>query len=228
MVESGVTAWIFFAVAIVATALIASVFVVIWRRGAAPSPDHVPIRLGVILLGAIALTCVWGLFYLNTPPELSTTQKPSDGGDQSGGTAQTPGESPLFAQEVPQGVTQAVIGTTNEAVSNAASDAQTLGLSGQIVGLLGTIAGAAVAGIAGLLVGPGTTQQAPPTGGAGTGGSAATGGAGTGGGQPSPGTSPTDEADQIIKWADLRDKGIISEREFKAKKRQVMSLEQKS
>jgi hypothetical protein len=198
-------------------------------------PDHVPIRVGVILLGAIALACIGGLFYLNSPPDLSTTQKPSDGGDQSSGTAQNPGASALLAQQGQQGVTGSVGTTANEAVSNAASDAQTLGLSGQIVALLGTIAGAAVAGIAGLLVGPGTTQQPPPSGGAGAGVSAGTGGgagtggsAGVGGGQPSKAPSPTDEADQISKWADLRDRGIITEREFKAKKRQLMSLEQKS
>ena len=49
---------IFLAVIIVVVALFASIFVVIWRRGAAPTPDHVPIRLGVILLGAIGLTCI--------------------------------------------------------------------------------------------------------------------------------------------------------------------------
>jgi len=53
-----VEATIIVAVAIVVTALFVSIFLVIWRRGAAPAPDHVPVRLGVILLGAIGLTCI--------------------------------------------------------------------------------------------------------------------------------------------------------------------------
>lgn len=124
----------------------------------------------MILLGAIALMCVGGLFYLSTPPELSTTQpvesttqQPSEGGSQSGETGQTPGEAALLAQDTPQGATGPVATTANEAVNNAATDAATLGLAGQIVALLGTIAGAAVAGIAGLLVGPGRTDQGSNT-----------------------------------------------------------------
>src|SRR5215211_902697 len=87
---------IFLAVIIVVVALFASIFVVIWRRGAAPTPDHVPIRLGVILLGAIGLTCIGGLFYLSNTPDLSK------GSDQSSGTAQTPGEMGLLQAQAQQ------------------------------------------------------------------------------------------------------------------------------
>lgn len=153
-----ITAGIFIAVAIIAT-LLASIFVVIWRQEEAPASDNVPIRLGVILLGAIALTCVGGLFYLSNPPDLSTTETPPGGGDQSEETTQASGATALLAQQAQQGVTGSVANTATEAVNNAATDAATLGLAGQIVGLLGTIAGAAVAGIAGLLVGPGRTEQ---------------------------------------------------------------------
>jgi hypothetical protein len=128
------------------------------QQAGEPVPDSVPIRLGVFMLGAIAVTCVGGLFYLSNIPDLTT------GSDQSSGTAQTPGEAALLQAQGQQGATAAVVDSTNAAVSNAASDAQTLGLSGQIVALLGTIAGASVAGIAGVLVGPGRTERPPPPG----------------------------------------------------------------
>src|SRR5215212_6030760 len=94
------------AVIIVVTSLFASIFLVIWRRGAAPFPDHVPIRLGVILLGAIGLTCIGGLFYLSDTPDLSKES------DQSSGNAKNSGETALLQAQVPQGVTESVVSST--------------------------------------------------------------------------------------------------------------------
>src|SRR5215217_7459337 len=197
---------VFLAVAMVVAALFASIFLVIWRRGAAPTPDHVPIRLGVILLGAIGLTCIGGLFYLSNTPDLS------QGSDQSSGTAQTPGETALLQAQGQQGVTESVVNSTNQVVKNASTDAATLGVSNQIVGLLGTIAGASVAGIAGLLVGPGKTEQPPSSDGE---------GAGDGGTSP-----PTSPADRLRVWAKLRDEGIITDRDFNRMKEQILLEEE--
>lgn len=156
--SGSLTPSIFMALAFVA--LIVSVFVVLNKQNSAASTDNVPIRLGVIILGAIALVCVGGLFYVGTSPAVSTTQsqpetttpQPSDGGNQSRETGQTPGEAVLLQGAQPE-VPGAVATAATDAVSNAATDAQALGLTGQIVSLFGTVAGAAVAGIAGLLVG---------------------------------------------------------------------------
>jgi hypothetical protein len=185
---------VFLAVAIVVAALFASIFLVIWRRGAAPTPDHVPIRLGVILLGAIGLTCIGGLFYLSNTPDLST------GSEQSSGTAQTPGGTGLLQAQAPQGVTESVVNSTNAVVKDASTDAATLGVSNQIIGLLGTIAGASVAGIAGLLVGPGKTEPPPSD------------GTVTGGGQPSP-AAPF--VAMLRELDNLRTQGLISHTAFK-------------
>jgi len=112
-----------------------------------------------------------------------------------------------------QEVTESVVNSTNDVVKNASTDAATLGVSNQIIGLLGTIAGASVAGIAGLLVGPGKTEQTPPSDGAGTGGE------GT-----SPPTSPTD---LLRVWAKLRDDGIIADGDFNRMKERILSEEER-
>jgi len=165
--------------------------------------------LGVILLGAIGLTCIGGLFYLSNTPDLS------QGSDQSSGTAQTPGETALLQAQGQQGVTESVVNSTNQVVKNASTDAATLGVSNQIIGLLGTIAGASVAGIAGLLVGPGKTEQPPPP-----------DAAGTRGGEPSPADSPTD---LLRKWDDLRNEGTITDSDFdRMKERLLLEEEQKT
>jgi hypothetical protein len=207
MSERAVAAVIVVAVAIVVAALFASIFVVIWRRGVAPKPDHVPIRLGVILLGAIGLTCIGGLFYLSNTPDLSKES------DQSSGNAQNSGETALLQAQAQQGVTDSVVSSTNQVVKDASTDASTLGLSGQIVGLLGTIAGASVAGIAGLLVGPGRSEQQPPP-----------NGSHNGGGEASPADSPTA---RLREWAKLRDEGIIKDGDFDRMKERLLSDEEK-
>jgi Bacterial Ig-like domain len=139
---------------------------------------------------------------------LSNTPDLSQGSDQSSGTAQTPGETALLQAQGQQGVTESVVNSTNQVVKNASTDAATLGLSGQIVGLLGTIAGASVAGIAGLLVGPGKTEQPPPP-----------DAAGTRGGEPSPADSPTD---LLRKWDDLRNEGTITDSDFDRMKERLL------
>ena len=115
-----------------------------------------------------------GLFYLSGTPDLSKD------GYQASGNAQNSGETALLKAQAEQGVTPSVVSGTNEVVKDASTDASTLGLSGQIIGLLGTIAGASVAGIAGLLVGPGRAEQPPSPNGSGNGGDGA-----------SPANSPT-------------------------------------
>jgi hypothetical protein len=139
----------------------------------------------------------WGLFYLSNTPDLSQD------GDQSSGTAQTPGGTGLLQAQAPQGVTESVVNSTNQVVKNASTDASTLGLSNQIVGLLGTIAGASVAGIAGLLVGPGKTEQPPA--------------------ETSTAVSPTD---RLRQWAKLRDEGIITPSDFDTMKSRLLAEEQ--
>lgn len=197
MSETVVATIIVVAVAIVVASLFLSIFLVISRRGSAPTPDNVPTRLGVILLGAIGLTCIGGLFYLSNAPDLSESE-------QASGNAQPPSETALLQAQAPEGVTGAVVNSTNEAVKNAATDASALGLSGQIIGLLGTIAGASVAGIAGLLVGPGKTETQP---------------------QPLPSGEQTSSlarsTDFLRELAKQRDEGLITDSDFDRMKRLV-------
>jgi hypothetical protein len=219
MVESSVMdgiVWIviFVAVAIAGAAVLAAIFAVIWQQAGAPIPDNVPIRLGVFLLGAIALTCLAGLFYLSTLANLFNS------GDQSNQTGQNTGETALLAQQQgQQGVTDSLANITSEAVSNT-SDAQALGLSGQIVALLGTIAGAAVAGIAGLLIGPGRTEPPPDS-------ADARGGetAGGGGGEFSPTDSPTN---QLRLAAVMRRQGDLTDTEYEEAKQHLLAILGKS
>jgi hypothetical protein len=109
----------------------------------APAPaagvaDPVPIRIGVILLGVIVVACVAGLIQIvNSPPQVVEPTPPleaSQGGSPSQGDGTAGG-----GEASPAPATSSVANTAN------------LGLSGQIVGIFGTIAAAAVGGIAGLL-----------------------------------------------------------------------------
>ena len=124
----------------------------------APSPaagavDAVPIRIGVILLGVIVVACVAGLMQvINNPPQVveptpapqvNQGSSPSQGAEAAGGGDTTTSPTPA---------TSTVANTAN------------LGLSGQIVGIFGTIAAAAVGGIAGLLTPRSGTEQPPPPG----------------------------------------------------------------
>lgn len=122
-------------------------------------PDYLTPRIGIIALGVVALLCVIALIYLSAQPEPPGTQpQPAE--------AEQPTETGPVAVEV-------------------ANDTGALGLLGQMVGVLGTIAAAAIGGIAGFLTGarssstaeqpsPTTTEQPSP----GTSGQLAPGGAG--------------------------------------------------
>ena len=123
-----------------------------------PAPDPISVRIGVIALGFIALFCIVGLFYVSTPPELPTTQAPP-------GEDTAPKNDSVSEEEVASTANVATATTNSDApatatadtptdapaTANVATNVATLGVAGQIVGVLGTIAAAAVGGIAGLL-----------------------------------------------------------------------------
>jgi hypothetical protein len=115
--------------------------------GTSQGPDPLPTRIGVVALGLIALLCVVALIYLSGRPE-------PPGTPQAGGDAQqvAPEEDPQATEPGPAAV-------------QAAGDTAALGLLGQIVGVLGTVAAAAVGGIAGLLTGARAGGTTPPPGG---------------------------------------------------------------
>jgi hypothetical protein len=108
-----------------------------------PRPDYWTPRIGIIALGLVALLCVGALIYLSAQPEPPGTNPPPAEANQ-------PSQTGPVAVEV-------------------ANDTGALGLLGQIVGVLGTIAAAALGGIAGFLTAarstgttPGTTEQQQP------------------------------------------------------------------
>jgi hypothetical protein len=96
-----------------------------------PPPDYLTPRIGLIVLGLVALLCVGALIYLSAQPE-------------------PPGTNPQAAEaNQPSG--------TGPVAVEVANDTSSLGLLGQIVGVLGTVAAAAIGGIAGFLTGARTT-----------------------------------------------------------------------
>lgn len=100
------------------------------------TPDYLTPRIGLIALGLVALLCVGALIYLSAQPEPP-------------GTNPQPAEADQPSQTGPVAV-------------EVANDTGALGLLGQIVGVLGTIAAAALGGIAGFLTAArstGTTEQ---------------------------------------------------------------------
>jgi hypothetical protein len=102
----------------------------------APPPDRLTPRIGIITLGVVALLCVIALIYLSARPEPP-------------GTEPQPAETEQPTQTGPVAV-------------EVANDTASLGLLGQIVGVLGTVAAAAIGGIAGFLTAArttGTTEQ---------------------------------------------------------------------
>ena len=88
-------------------------------------------RIGIIALGLVALLSVIALIYLSAQPEPP-------------GTVPQPAEA-----EQPT--------ATGPVAVEVANDTGALGLLGQIVGVLGTVAAAAIGGIAGFLTGARTT-----------------------------------------------------------------------
>ena len=134
--------WVLLLILIIVIIVLLAVAIILVYRGSDLSqhnnspqsnqPDPLPVRLGVLLLGAVVVLCVGGLILVgSSPPQVvkDTTVEPSQPTAQAAG-GKTTAES-----------------TTSSAVANTAN----LGLSGQIVGVFGTIAAAAVGGIAGLL-----------------------------------------------------------------------------
>lgn len=142
--------WFLALLAITIAVLLAVIFVLIpFEKVSEDREDPVPIRIGVILLGVIVVACIAGLIQVvNNPPQVVEGQvietttpptedtTPSKGGETSGGgeTTTTPG-----------------VETTTVPSTGTVANTANLGLSGQIVGIFGTIAAAAVGGIAGLL-----------------------------------------------------------------------------
>ena len=101
--------------------------------------DPVPIRIGVLLLGVIVVACVAGLIQvINNPPQV--VEPPP-----------TPQQAGQILTSSQGGETSEGAETTTAPVSSTVSNTANLGLSGQIVGIFGTVAAAAVGGIAGLL-----------------------------------------------------------------------------
>jgi hypothetical protein len=90
-----------------------------------------PHLIGVVFLGIVAVACIYALIQLSDKP-------------------QDPGVPPTDAQAAAQGEQPTAAGPVAVQV---AEDTGSLGLLGQIVGILGTVAAAAVGGIAGLLTG---------------------------------------------------------------------------
>jgi len=106
----------------------------------ATPPDRWTPRIGLIALGVVALLCVIALIYLSGRPEPP-------------GTATQPAEA---------GETEPT--ATGPVAVEVANDTGALGLLGQIVGVLGTVAAAAIGGIAGFLTaarGSGTPEPRP-------------------------------------------------------------------
>jgi hypothetical protein len=120
-----------------------------------PAPleqDRWPLRLGILLLGLIALLCVGALIYLS--------QKPAPPGTTEAADAQ--------ATASQEGTTT---GAAGPVAVQVAGETGTLGLLGQIVGVLATVAAAAVGGIAGFLTAARTGGAgATPAGNSGRGG----------------------------------------------------------
>lgn len=134
--------WFPIALIIVLIGLLAIAIFLAWRAPAEGldqnHTDPVPVRLGVIVLGAVVIACVIGLITIvDDPPEV----------------AQSPVVEKITEETSPAGGAtdgrETTISTTG--TDTAAADAANLGLSGQIVGIFGTIAAGAVGGIAGLL-----------------------------------------------------------------------------
>ena len=136
------------ALLVVALIILAVTVLLLWRASLEPvpsenNPDTFPVRMGIILLGLIALACIIGLFFVNeSPPSLSAS--PGDG--NPGGRTELAGDQ-QGGETTPEADAEASSTSTPTATSTA-----NLGLAGQIVGILGTVAAAAVGGIAGLLV----------------------------------------------------------------------------
>ncbi len=110
--------------------------------------DALPVRLGVVMLGSVVLLALAGLIYVGSSPpqvakdEITSTNTQSESSEAAGGEEGSEAAGGEEGSEAANGET-----TTTSAAANAAN----LGLSGQIVGVFGTIAAAAVGGIAGVL-----------------------------------------------------------------------------
>ena len=119
----------------------------------AQSQDRWPLRLGIAFLGLIALVCIFALIYLS--------QKPAPPGTTEAANAQ--------AAASKEGTPADAAGPV---ATQVAAETGTLGLLGQIVGVLATVAAAAVGGLAGFLTGARADRTgAAPAGGTGQGGS---------------------------------------------------------
>ena len=101
----------------------------------------------MVALGLIALLCIGALMYLSSRPQPSGTPQAGVDAQQA-----APAEGTQPTQAGPVAV-------------QVASDTGALGVLGQIVGVLGTVAAAAVGGIAGFLTGgrPTTTGGGGPS-----------------------------------------------------------------
>jgi hypothetical protein len=107
-------------------------------------PDRWTPRIGLIALGLVALLCIGVLFFLSGRPEAPGTATPP--------AAEADGTQPT---------------ATGPVAVEVANNTGALGLLGQIVGVLGTVAAAAIGGIAGFLTAArtsGTPEPLPGTG----------------------------------------------------------------
>jgi hypothetical protein len=133
-----------FSAVLVAVLLLVSAAVFWWIRSAEAVQEQIGALIlryaSVITLGVVALFCVFGLLYLSTPP---TPRGSTDLQEVLGGESTQPGAM------------------ATAAATTSANNASTLGVTGQIVSILGAIGAAAVGGIAGLLVGQQPTRQQP-------------------------------------------------------------------
>lgn len=105
--------------------LLTTTLVLVWALSGREGPLELLRPVAVTALGIISLFCVFGLLYLSTPASTALSYPEAE------------------TTDLPSGV----------AASNAATNQSVLGISQQIVSVLGTIGAGAVGGITGLLVG---------------------------------------------------------------------------
>ncbi len=115
-----------------------------------------PVLLGVLMLGFIALLCTVALIWVSKQPAQAVTSQ-----TDSGASASASASAPAGDNNQPAPPSEPQPNAAGPVAVQVAGDTGTIGLLGQIVGVLGTIAAAAVGGIAGLLTGSrvGTTNE---------------------------------------------------------------------
>jgi hypothetical protein len=99
-------------------------------------------RIGVLLLGVIALFSIFALLIVSTRTEAPGTQTQRPVLEREGAEAAQPVAEELATEE-----------PAAQVANNAATNAGTLGLLGQITAALAAVAAGAVGGLAGMLVG---------------------------------------------------------------------------